>query len=259
MELVKQVVKVGNSAGVVLPREWLNGMARVELVRKPINIKKDVLEIVDEYLEDVLGVYLVGSYARGEETKESDVDILVVTSEINKKIKKGKYNVIMISEKELKDVVGNVVLPFVPMIREAKVLMNWELIDGYKDAEITWKGLKWHIELAKSALKINKKFINIDQIENEMLGDGIAYSLILNLRTVYIIDCLRKNKLWSTKELLKLIKGISGSLNFYEGYLRSKNGAKEKKNLKVDEAIKLYEYVSDKLKELEKWLKARKK
>ena len=87
MILTKRIVKVGNSAGVVLPREWLDGTAKIELVRKPIDIKKDVFKIIDPYLEHILGIYLTGSYARGEESERSDVDILVITNNINKKMK----------------------------------------------------------------------------------------------------------------------------------------------------------------------------
>ena len=70
MELVRKIVRVGNSAGVVLPREWLNGTAKVELVRKPLDIKGDILKILEPYLEDISGIYLVGSYARGEQRQD---------------------------------------------------------------------------------------------------------------------------------------------------------------------------------------------
>ena len=43
-ELIKQIVKVGNSAGVILPREWLNGKARIELIEKAIQFGKAMLE-----------------------------------------------------------------------------------------------------------------------------------------------------------------------------------------------------------------------
>ena len=75
---VKKIVKVGNSAGVVLPREWYGGEARVELIKRPMNIQEDVLKILRPHLPNILGIYIVGSYARGEQTSESDVDILVI-------------------------------------------------------------------------------------------------------------------------------------------------------------------------------------
>ena len=76
-ELIKPIVKVGNSAGIILPKEWLNGKEKVELIETPKDIKKELLEVLDSYLPDIIGIYLTGSYARGEETPESDIDILV--------------------------------------------------------------------------------------------------------------------------------------------------------------------------------------
>ena len=91
MELVKNTIRVGNSAGVLLPREWLGSQVRVIL--EPLNLDKEIVEILmrAKILGDVLGAYIVGSYARGEQTIESDIDVLVITGSINKKIKIGKY------------------------------------------------------------------------------------------------------------------------------------------------------------------------
>ena len=78
-ELIKPVIRVGNSAGILVPKAWINGKAKVELISRPVNIKKDIIEILEDYLEDILGIYLVGSYARKEETEKSDIDILAIT------------------------------------------------------------------------------------------------------------------------------------------------------------------------------------
>ncbi|PIN88478.1 hypothetical protein COU61_04750, partial [Candidatus Pacearchaeota archaeon CG10_big_fil_rev_8_21_14_0_10_35_13] len=85
--LTRKIIKVGNSAGVLLPRSTLGGRAviRIEKLRATPN---EILEIIKECLPGVIGVYLVGSYAR-EEEDESDVDVLVITEGINKKINSG--------------------------------------------------------------------------------------------------------------------------------------------------------------------------
>ena len=101
MELIKNTIRVGNSAGVLLPKEFLN--TQVKIVLQPLNIDKDVLNILieEKMLKNVLGCYLTGSYARKEQTIESDVDILVITDKINKRIKKGKYEITCISRGEV--------------------------------------------------------------------------------------------------------------------------------------------------------------
>ena len=44
--IIKPIIRVGNSAGVVLPLEWYGGKARIELIQKPLNIKADILDII---------------------------------------------------------------------------------------------------------------------------------------------------------------------------------------------------------------------
>ncbi len=257
-QLVRKIVKVGNSAGVVLPREWLNGTARVELVRKPLNIKKDVLEILEPYLEDVVGVYLTGSYAREEETEKSDVDVLVITNKIGKTIEEGKYSIGLVPKASVERALENNAMMILPRVKEAKALINKELIEKYKKTELTRKNLKSYFDIVGSGMKVNDSFLKIAEEDKDKLGDGNAYSLILNLRTVYMIDCIIKNKMWTNKELLSLIRKLYGNLEIYEGYLRSKTDLKWKDVIEVEGARKVYEYIIKKLEEHKRWLKARK-
>lgn len=256
-ELIKTIVKVGNSAGVILPREWLNGKARVELVEKPIDIKKDIFEILEPYLEDIIGIYLAGSYARGEQTSESDVDILVITNKINKDIKVGKYEIIFISKDILENSLKKDALPILPMLHEAQVIINKEPIREYKKYKLNKENLKKRIELCRSALAINREMIKLDKEWPSNSADAVAYSLVLNLRTFYIINRLRNNKKTSNVEIKSLIRRASGSLKAYEGYLRTKNNKKSKEELPVEEAEKLYNYTLKELEKIEKWLKER--
>ncbi|MEK6854978.1 MAG: nucleotidyltransferase domain-containing protein [Nanoarchaeota archaeon] len=258
MIIEKTIVKIGNSAGVILPREWLNGKARVQLVKKPINIKKEVLEILEPYFEDIIGIYLVGSYARGEETEKSDIDLLVITYQTTKTLTKRKYNIMMLSQKNIENSLKNNAVIFLPMIKEAKPLINKYLIELYKNTPLTKKNLEGYIKIANSSLKINKKFIESAKKTSSPVSDAVAYSLILNLRSVYFVDCIKDNTKWSNKELFNLIKRISGSLNAYEGYLRIKENKNMQENLPNEEALKIYSYLDRKIKEHEKWLKAKK-
>ena len=254
-ELIKPIVRVGNSAGIVLPREWLNGKAKVELIEKPIDIKKEILEILGPYLEDIQGIYLVGSYARGEEIKDSDVDILVITNKTNRYVSKGKYEIILISKENIESALRKNILPILPMLCEAKAIMNKELIERYKKIGINKTNLRSRLELCKSALAIVRETIKLDKEWPSNCSDAVAYSLILNLRTIYIINKLRQKRKLSIKELKSLIIKISGSLKSYEGYLRAKNNKKTREDLPVEEAEKLYNYSIKELEKIEKWLK----
>jgi len=250
-ELIKRTIKVGNSAGVLLPKEFLN--TEVKIVLQPLNIEKDVLNILmeEKMLKNVLGCYLTGSYARKEQTIESDIDILVITDNIDKRITKGKYDILCVSMEELKRELNENILPLLPMIKESSAIINEDLIKNYLNMPLTRKNIKWHIDTTKSAMKVVKEFINLDEEEGRDVGDASSYSLILRLRTLYIIDCLSKNRLWKKEEFLNLITKISGSLRAYERYTKSKNNNTTEHKLPIEEAKKLMNYINKKINEVE--------
>ncbi len=258
-ELIRSAIRVGNSAGVLLPKEFLN--TQVKVVLQPLNVEKDILGILLEkkLLKDVLGIYLIGSYAREEQTIESDVDVLVITDKINKKIKKGKYEIVCVNKEEVERQLKENALPILPMIIEAKAVLNKPLLRGYIDFPLNKKNLKWHIDTTKSAMRVVEASIKLSKEMGLLEGDATSYALILRLRTLYIIDCLRKNKQWKRKEFLRLIKKIAGSLIAYEEYLKVKNNkGKILYNLPVNEAERLMNYINKEIKEVEKWLKEKK-
>ncbi|MBS3078563.1 nucleotidyltransferase domain-containing protein [Candidatus Pacearchaeota archaeon] len=221
--IIKPIIRVGNSAGVVLPLEWYGGKARIELIQKPLNIKADILDILNDYMENILGVYLTGSYARKEQTNDSDVDVLVVTSDINKKINKGKYEILMISLDELKKA-RDIVIPIIPMLKEAVPIINKKLLDELLDFNIKKENLKWHLETTKSSLKMIRTILNI---EEDKVGGNVIYPLILRLREAYIIDCLLKNRKYRKKDFLEMLKR-RGIYELYKGYELEKRSKKAK-------------------------------
>lgn len=258
MELIKNTIRVGNSAGVLLPKEFLN--TQVKIILQPLDIERDILDILIEakILANVLGVYLVGSYARKEQTIESDIDVLVVTDSLNDQIKKGKYDLMLVSKELIDEKMEKNIFPLIPMMIEAKPIINKKLLNEYVSTPLTLQNLKWHIDTTKSAMKVIEASIKLAKESNINEGDAYAYSLILRLRTLYIIDCLKKGKLWKKQGFLDLIKKTSGSLIAYERYLSSKNKNTLECKLPVDEAEKLMKYINEKNKEVEKWLKEKK-
>ena len=249
-QLLKPVVKMGNSAHVKLPGEWINGRVKVELIQDPIDIEKDILQILKPYLKDILGIYLVGSYARGEQTEKSDIDILVITNKKCDRINRGKYEILLISKESLEKTLKRNIMPLLPMIKEAKPILNEQLINKYRDIEITKENTKWGIEITESSCKMQKEFLIISEENKEKMSDGIMYSIILGLRSVYLIDCLKNNKIPSTNGIRKLVRNLSGSEESYEAYLRSKNEKSEKEVIEVEDARKIYNYVKMEVKRL---------
>jgi len=73
MELIRKTVRFGNSAGVILPKKLLGSEVRVIVVKRPLNIKKEVMKLLDNYLADIIGIYI---------TNENPLEVLAVSSKI---------------------------------------------------------------------------------------------------------------------------------------------------------------------------------
>jgi len=258
---IKKAIKAGNSSAVILPRAWLNKEVRVELIKKtPDIILSEVIEILKKHisLKDVIGIYLAGSYARGEEDEDGDVDILIITDNIDKEmIQEGVYNILIVSHQLISQKLNQDLFPIGQMLKEAKPLMNSNYI---KDLEIkvTKKNVKWYLDSTEEKLDLIREYLDNSKKRNEkLLEDKIAYSLILRIRTLEIIKRLIENKIYSKKEFLKLIKKVSNGTNAYEGYLIVKNNQKEENRLKIEEAESLYNYLKQDLAKVKKMVSGR--
>lgn len=248
---VKKAVRAGNSSAVILPRAWLNKEVRVELVRKSNEtILADVISILKDYInyEKVMGVYLVGSYARGEETDESDIDILVITSEVDMEmIKEGAYNIMVISYELLRQKLERDLLPIGQMIKESKALLNSRLISSL-EVRVTRKNVRWYLDTTGSKLELVKKAINLAKKKNKNnLDNVIAYTLVLRIRTLHIIEKLAKNEAYLKIDFVRLVRSVSGGSMAYECYLAVKNNSNKSKGISIDEGEKLYEYLKEEL------------
>ena len=244
---IKKAIKAGNSSAVILPRAWLNKEVRVELIKKtPETILKEVIEILKENisLESIIGIYLVGSYARQEENENSDIDILVITDDIDKEvIEKGIYNVLIVSYQLLHQKLEQDLFPIGQMLKEAKSLLNSNYIKDL-DIKVTKKNVKWYLDTTKEKLDIIKEYIDDAKKENRNhIRDRIAYTLVLRIRTLEIIKKLIQNKNYSNRKFVGLINKVSAGTNAYEGYLTVKNNLKERNRVTIGETEKLYEYL----------------
>src|SRR3989344_696043 len=87
MRLLKQVVEIGNGAAVYVPKEYIGKEVVITLPENLEDIKKRILTSLIDYMPNILGVYLYGSYAREEQEKNSDIDILIITKDKDEQIK----------------------------------------------------------------------------------------------------------------------------------------------------------------------------
>ncbi len=248
---IKKAIKAGNSSAVILPRSWLNKEIRAEIVKKtPEIILLDVIQILREHidLQTVIGIYLTGSYAREEESPDSDIDILVITSNIDMEmIKEGIYNILLVSKELLKQKSEQDLLPVGQMIKEAKPLLNFDYLDSIK-IKVTKRNIRWYVNTTENKLKIVKEIIDIAKKKNmKHLHNSVAYTLVLRIRTLYIINKLIKNENYMKNNFIKLIKDISKGTNAYEKYLTIKNNQEDGEGITLEETEALYKYLKNQL------------
>ncbi|MBI3622667.1 nucleotidyltransferase domain-containing protein [Candidatus Pacearchaeota archaeon] len=242
--LVKQTREVGTSAGVLLPRKWLNKQVVVTLLSpSKESIAKDVLEILfkQNLNEEIKGIYIVGSYARNDYDPNSDVDVLVITKKVNKLINQGNYEILLVSEDNFSKNLP-MSLNYLSMLKEIKVIINKELIEKYatKKYKLNTKGILKEIE---KILRINKESVGLCEENKKNVPDGIVYSIVLRLRELCLIKCLLSNINYYKKEFTK----ICGE-KAYSAYLRVKRNEKELNNNSPNEIKNLLDLS-------EKWLK----
>jgi len=244
--IIKQTREVGTSAGVLLPRSWLNKQVVVTLFKpSKEKILQDIIGCLFKHNlnEEVKGVYLYGSYAREDSDFNSDIDILIITQNTNKLINYGNYEILLVSENSFsKNLLNN--LNYLSFLKEMKVILNKELIEKYKTKEYNFN-IQKNLSEIKGVLKINQESINMCKENNLKLPDGVAYSIVLRLRELYIMKCLFSKKHYSKKDFLEFIGDRA-----YSAYLRIKRNEKELNNLSPDELRNLVELSKKWLKEL---------
>lgn len=249
---IKKTVKAGNSSAVILPRSWLNKEVRIELVKKTLEaILSDVLEILKKHINsrDIIGIYLVGSYARGDEDKDSDVDLLIITKDTDKTVYDGIYNLTLISSELLRQKLEKDLLPIGQMIKEAQPLLNSYYLDSL-EVKVTKRNIKWYLDTTRDKLKLIRKVL--EKTKKSQVSDLVIYTLVLRIRTLYLINKLTVDEVYSKKNFVNLIKEITNGKESYERYIAIKNDAKDKNIVNVKTAELMVRYLDKQLMELKR-------
>jgi len=244
MEILKNVSKWGNSAGVLLPKEWIGNQVKVILIDRTLAIKKEALNILGPYLNDILGIYLVGSYARGDQEQGSDIDIIAISQKTKKEIVSGRYNLSIIPLESAKKTLEKNPILIMPRLNEAKPILNQSLLEELKSKKISQNSFKDYIDECKRIIKINKGLIDLDKDQKAEYLDSaeIIYSLILRLRGLFLIKTLIEKRAYSKKEFLKwLSKEISEQEvgKAYNVYKSIRDNKKIKSEIRIETAKKL--------------------
>ncbi len=190
---IKKIVEPSGNAGHIYLPKQLVGREVTVLIPKKFEMS-EIFSLLKGDLDKIMGVYLVGSHARGENEPCSDIDILVVSSE-KCNIKSEQIDIACMEYQKNKPIS----LSAKSMLQEAKPLLNSRLLEELKNRPFSHKT---EFDIGKSALSITKSLLNLYEDEED-IGPGIVYSLVLRLKTYLTYKCLKNKKRYSTELLLE--------------------------------------------------------
>ena len=252
--IVKVVQQIGNGGHVYLPKELVGKKVAVSVVEKSIeDIRGEFMGMLHKELEHIKGIYLYGSYTRGEQTAESDIDVLVITDgKVKIKQKINEYDIVSATTSEIQNTLKNNAVLLLPILKEAKALLNCQLIEEYKHEILTKKNTKWYIETTKSSLNLAGRMI--DDWDKGSIAN-VIYPLIMRLRGLYLIKSLVLAKSYSNKQLIDSISeaGITGAkvkeiYRMYREYRDSKHISAN--TLNKEDVVKLHNLTEKELKKV---------
>jgi len=208
--VTKVVKRYGNSGGVYLPSSWIGGTVEIALASSPPRPEKDLPLALAGSMEHIVSILLYGSYARGEHTKGSDIDVIVVTDNHTKAMKAPgglggmNYDIRVMRADDIKRLASRDIL-LSKSLEDAKAILNDSFLDELRS--IKPKGsLAERISLARSSIEI------IKSLHDEGGGSAsLVYPLVMRIKEMLLMKCAREGKRY-TLGLLEgklLEKGIS--------------------------------------------------
>jgi len=200
MKIIKKAVAMGNGAAIYIPKEYSGRQVAVILPEGISSIKKRIIERLSGRMENIVGVYLFGSYAREESSLLSDIDVLVITKDEDKSLKQlfDDMDVRILTLEKIKKSIDRMPVFILPILKEAKTVINPVLIDELKNSKINYRKFKWNFDDIKRITRIIEKFIEIDE---EDIDISHIYSLVMRARICYMIECLLKDRQFSNSGL----------------------------------------------------------
>lgn len=197
-QLEKTVVRSGNGGAVWVPKAWLGEKVIVILPQRPgQSIQSEIISCLSPYLKDILAIAIVGSYARKEQSQESDIDVLVITKEKQLAIQgRGRLEITSLPIAQVPKAIKSYPEVYYPMIVEAEPIINSQLFEELKDVKVEKEDYHNFIKASKEHIKSSKALLALDREDGTTLKSFSAlYSTFLRLRNIFNANCLlRKQK-----------------------------------------------------------------
>ncbi len=243
----KEVVPFGNGSIVYTPKKWIGRKVAVVLQQQLIDVKGETLEILKPHLDLVEGAFLFGSFAREEHTRESDLDVLVITSKRIAIKRAGKMDILAKTKEEfLQELKKDKTLFLHQILSEAKPIFNENLLKELKERQgkpdynqfldDTIGAFKSVQELLQASKKQGLEYLD---------SNAIIYSLMLRIRGLLTAQGLAKKQPYSNQKMENRLKahGFSEKAikDFGTVYRAERDNKKTSVKIRLDEAEKLFE------------------
>ncbi|HLC55290.1 MAG TPA: DUF2080 family transposase-associated protein [Candidatus Nanoarchaeia archaeon] len=202
-QIQKTVVKSGNGGAVWVPKDWLGEKVIVILPEKTKQgMKKQILQLLEPYFQDIVAVGIYGSYARNEQTKWSDIDVLVITNrDVKLSIEKKGIDILSVSMDRISEAIKKYPVLYYNIIQEIEPIINARLFEEARRINISKVGLKEFLKDTQQHTKSNQEFLELDRLDGMFLTSyAVAYSSFLRLKGLFIINCILKGEKFSNKE-----------------------------------------------------------
>jgi predicted nucleotidyltransferase len=189
-------------------------------------------------MEHIVSILLYGSYATGEQTAGSDIDVIVVTDNhikdmaVPQELRGMGYDIRTMPADEIRKLAGKDIL-LSKSLEAARAILNDSFLEELRS--IKPKGsLKERIGLARSSLGIMRS----------LLGSGadpsaLAYPLVMRMKECILMECAMQSRKYSPK-LLKgrlLSRGLTKSeYNKLMAAYRAVRDGKKPQKLAIGEA-----------------------
>ena len=155
-QIVKTVVKSGNGGAVWVPKGWLGEEVIVTLPEKPkLDARERVIHLLEPYLKDIISVAIYGSYARNENLKDSDIDVLVITKDKSLKLnfKEKKLDIVSLPINKLKMAIKKYPAIYYFMVQEAMPLVNASVLEELRSVEVGKESFSAYLKESREHLK----------------------------------------------------------------------------------------------------------